>query len=860
MYCQNCGSQAADDQAFCQNCGTSLLEQGRPTTQVRPAPQAPPYVMQAPPYYPQTSAPKPVLGPVTLHSAAQVRRKPKSQTPAVAAIIAAGLAVILLFEFLIGPLISGRTIWGEPFRLGKSPAASSSTVMVSPDEPVAEIEGVRVDFGDNLAGEVEFSLTKSSTISESALYTGIDNYDFSLSGQSEFSTLVDITIPNTAAAEEAVKVAYYNEDQEVWESLPFEIADDEIKFSTTHFSRFGLIKYHRDRYAGPLTPLVVNFTQLRKAMAGLEEDGLFEQFIAQKGQTGSDPWINKGLSVFNDAVGTVSVPVTYEAMVAGAGDTAARELSDKLTKVGGAVTFLKIAYQWQAGDQPTKILQDNVFDLCELILGGAALAMPGSVVLPVAGVLVFLSGAFYEYIFVPAYQDDSLQYAFKAYSDFCNLPLIAYDSKLAQALAEGNSEESPWVVAEKYDAKTKKWESSRRGLAITELELGTNKKWQDALMDIYKLYQKDPKAMQERVDALIEEYLDAFWFLDGPEQIQFAKDYSGISEADWRWPTESEISQMKESMKAELMRNLKPVFEEVQRTIIEEMKNSLQKDTEDLVLYLNQELTFEVLDPDAEEPGIKNSRVADDFIRFESVANPAHKDDWISQPEKRSGETVFATTLYNYLKEGSPDKVSFYKTEADLNSENAYMTIDLQVELPLTTILLAQKDGIPGTYTTTWDRAVGMDSDTMALWQCLLTQFKDITVAKDGRIDARAPAQAITFMAALPHDEFAVNASFGAAEMNGQIDLVTGKGRVYVSGSMEAQSQMGEALRTWSISFSGDMSVNCSNGTLMLYSSPDNLSVHVTGRDITKDSDGSTLADFNVDTLLKDQFVFRKAQ
>ena len=205
-YCSNCGTQNPDGAGFCSGCGRQISA---------PIPLQPP-----------TSA--------TIQRATQESRKPKSQTPAVAAIIAAGLAFILLFEFLIGPLISGRTIWGEPFRLGKSPAASS-TVMVSPEQPVAEIEGVRVDFGDNLAGEVEFSLTRSSAISESELYTGIDNYDFSLSGQSEFSTLVDITIPNTATAEEAVKVAYYNEDLAVWEGLPFEIADDEIKFSTTHF-------------------------------------------------------------------------------------------------------------------------------------------------------------------------------------------------------------------------------------------------------------------------------------------------------------------------------------------------------------------------------------------------------------------------------------------------------------------------------------------------------------------------------------------------------------------------------------------------------------------------------------------------
>ena len=134
-------------------------------------------------------------------------------------------------------------------------------------------------------------------------------------------------------------------------------------------------------------------------------------------------------------------------------------------------------------------------------------------------------------------------------------------------------------------------------------------KWQDALMDIYKLYQRDPRAMQERVEALIEEYFDTFWYLDGLQQQQFAKDFCAITDEQWRWPTESEINQLKEAMRYELMQELKPVFAEVQRTILEEMKKSLQKETDDLVLYLNQEISFEVRDPDAEEPGLRNSRV-----------------------------------------------------------------------------------------------------------------------------------------------------------------------------------------------------------------------------------------------------------
>lgn len=766
--------------------------------------------------------------------------------------------MVLLFEFLIGPMISGRTIWGTPFRPAKTRRESTLSVLVSPDEPAADLDGVQVDFGHNLVAEAELSLTSGTEYPEGEPYSGIDYYDFELDGQSEFSTLVDITIPNTAAADEVVQVAYYNEALEAWENLPFESDGSEIRFATTHFSRFGLIKYHKDRYRGPLTPLVVNYTQLRKALAGIEDDGLFEQFVELKGKTGSDPLVNKGLSIFNDSVGAVSAPLTMYTIFE-TGDLAARELSDRLMKVGGAVTVLKVVYQWAEEDPPSKILQDNIFDICELILGGASLAIPGSWILPAGGVIVFATGFWYEYAYVPSLQDDSLQYAQKAYSTFCNFPYIAYSAEQAKALAEGTSEDSPWVVNETYNSKANKWEFTRSGAALQRLELGTAKKWQDALMDIYKLYQRDPRAMQERVEALIEEYLDTFWYLDGLQQQQFAKDFCAITDEQWRWPTESEIDQLKEAMRYELMQELKPVFAEVQRTILEEMKKSLQKETDDLVLYLNQEISFEVRDPDAEEPGLRNSRVADDFIRFETVANAARRDDWISQPDKRMGETVFAATLYNYLHEGAPAKASFFKTEKDLDAGKPYMTVDLDVQMPVTTIVLGQEEGIPGTYVTGTSSSIGVFPNEWALRLCLEKQFPEITVDNAGKISASAPALSTSFTGTSGMSEpTEVTALLSAAQLSGEIDLQTGQGSLRVSGSMEAQARLGSSQTTWTATYSGDLSVAYVNGSLILASTPGSAAVHLTGLDVTRDEGGEITADFDTDVDLNERFTYKK--
>lgn len=829
-FCSHCGAQMPDGVRFCTRCGGAAA----PNTGQTPPPQP------AQPYD------------------GQQRKKPRRQTGGIIAIIASGLAVILLFEFVIGPMFSGRTIFGGAATSGK--VISTGSAVVSPDNPVAEIDGVTVDFGDNLTAEAELHIQTGTQAQDSEQYTGIDVYDFTLEGQSEFATLVDITLPNTAEQDEAFYVAYYNEETDGWEKLPFEIKGNEVNFSTLHFSRYGLIKYHRDRYVGPLTPLVVNYDELHKALEGIEEDDLFERFVEEKGQIGSNEFINKALAVSNDAIGYTSAPVTYEAMVARLGDTAARELSDKLTLVGGAVTCLKIAYQWQAQDSYEKILQDNIFDLCELALGGAALAIPSSTLLPVAAVVVFSVGIGFDYVFVPAYQDDSLQYVYRAYSDYCMYPHIAYDKKRAKALAEGSSEDSPWVVLQTYNGKKKKWESTHGGAELMMLNQNFSHKWEKALMDIYTQYLKDPKAMQERIDALIDEYLDAFWTLKGEEQLQFAKDYCGIAEEDWRWPDEIEVQQMKSAMKAELMRDLKPVFEDVQETVVEDMKQTLIQETDALVEYLNTEISFVIVDPEAEKEGFENTRVADDIIRIEPVSD-AHQNDWVCQPGRYGQDIVFACTLNNYLKEGCPDKICFYKTETDMKAVKPYMTMDLRVEMPVTKIVLGQEQGIPGTYTNIWDRGVGLFPNTWALDQCLLTQFKDITVAEDGRISCNAPAQDATFIGFKGIDEeFEVNGRFGEAEMSGQIDLETGQGHVYVSGSMEAHCQFGYATTTWTVSFSGDMTVSYVGRSLMLYSDPDRLSVRLTGKDISEYPDGSAPAVHDTDIQLDEHFVYKKAE
>jgi len=319
-FCSNCGNEIPDGARFCTVCGETVENvQPKKTTYSQP--------VQITQNYQKIQHPRSVKQNIT-----------KRQKVGIAAIISAGLAFIMLFMLVIGPFIAKQVNSGKWPDTGK--VTDSGSAVVSPDNPVAKIGKVTVDFKDNLNGQAKLTVQTGSQQPQSEQYTAIDVYDFSLEGQIEFDTLINITLPNTAEENEAFHVCFYNEEDGEWEKLPYETSGDEVSFSTTHFSTYGLIRYNRNRYTGPLTPLVVNYDELRKALKNIEDDNLFEQFLEQKGQVGANEWVKKGMSLFNDATGYVSIPPTYGATV---GLEDSRVLADKLAAVGGTVTFLKMA-------------------------------------------------------------------------------------------------------------------------------------------------------------------------------------------------------------------------------------------------------------------------------------------------------------------------------------------------------------------------------------------------------------------------------------------------------------------------------------------------------------------------------------
>jgi hypothetical protein len=668
MLCEKCGNRMPDEDTFCIHCGARK----RLGTHSDEPVYAQPIGNSHPKEYNQ--------GPVNRTPApnARLRSGAKRQTVGIVAIIASGLAFIMLFLFVIGPFISGKTIFGDKAAL----VAGTGSAMVSPEDPVAEINGVTVDFGYNLTEEAKLTIKTSVQSPDSEDCTGMDVYGFTLEGQDEFVSLVDITLPNTAAEDEDFYVAYHNKQTGEWEQVPFETEKNMIQFSTKHFSEFAVIKFHKyrnDQYRGPRTPAAIHFGHLNEALKELDTNFAFDKFLKEKGTGGSDEFTNAALSALNNIASTASSADSIMNFLKGTNTPEALELSNRLTAVGGTLTLLKVAYQWQAGDAPKKIIEDNIFNLSQLALSSAAIVIPASTVLPLAAVGVFALGMIYEYGIVPANTDDSLKFTLEAYRIYCtDVTTIQYDEVAAKELAEGKSGTSPWKVVTKYNPDTRKWEEVPQIRKV--FWNGFDYKWKKALTDVYELYQKDPQKMLERIRSLIDEYIDLFWSLPSEEMLQYVKDKTNVSEKDFRWPMGSEETELKQIMKAELLRDLEPVFKDVQDEIIKELRGTLIDDAYKMTELLNTRIDFVIHEPEAGKDGRKASTYEE--IKFGPISNEAHAKDWVcDKGNYASGDVVFVCTLFNYLNEGMPNKAYFYEKKGDAPKE-----VDFVLSIPTTTI------------------------------------------------------------------------------------------------------------------------------------------------------------------------------
>ena len=268
-YCLNCGASLSAGAKFCPRCGATVTP---------PGPQA---VVSQPAHY-------------TAASDKPSKKAVKRQTGGIVAIIASGLAVIILFQLVIGPLIAGRPLLGGSIALGDPSGISLAytaaelagapvqSATVSPQACVADLDSVTVNFEAwNLDGEDEVVVRTLPEKSDAAGGVSIRGYDLSLaSGRSEFYTSAIITIPRTAGEDEDGSVMLYDEQTGAWEYIGHELTEDGKSYIVymPHFSTIAEKKVKK--YIG-------TENDIRSTTGDLDSQGSLYQYMSFTAPDGS---------------------------------------------------------------------------------------------------------------------------------------------------------------------------------------------------------------------------------------------------------------------------------------------------------------------------------------------------------------------------------------------------------------------------------------------------------------------------------------------------------------------------------------------------------------------------------------------
>ena len=170
--------------------------------------------------------------------------------------------------------------------------ATPLTAKVSSDNPIAQIGEVKVDFQSwNLENENdELVVRELKELSEGDDGWTIKAYDFKLtSGQSEFATNVEITIPCDNTDSEVYSCVGFNEESGKWEDLYGKCSDDGKSYTiyTNHFSKKGLkkLKYVYDAASGTVKKRE-DVADTSKLIDTIDLDaGVIKERPVKKGQT-----------------------------------------------------------------------------------------------------------------------------------------------------------------------------------------------------------------------------------------------------------------------------------------------------------------------------------------------------------------------------------------------------------------------------------------------------------------------------------------------------------------------------------------------------------------------------------------------
>lgn len=689
MYCKVCGANIYDGADFCTNCGQRVEKAavclscnavlnpgagfcavcGTPVTQVAPQPK------------------KRVKKPVK-----NLKKK----------VLISVTAVVLIVSIVLGimyvPDIIARN---RRYKTSVGRAQKGTVVTVGQDSPVAEAEGITVDFGSFAPEEnVKLEINKIKGATDSEMGEALASYRITADGQehSEFAGFVRITVPVDMTDYDDIDICatYYDDQSSKWTVLPHETFKEENKLIiyTDHFSDFSvfIISKSTTRFA----TAALNYKVISNFFEGQENSSVYDKLKAGEIPTDSD-FITMGLGFLNFTSTAYDQKITMSTIMKNLPLSQVEAMSKTLTKIGFGLVLLKASYEYFILNSTDAAAQTLLMGLMELGLFAAAGAIGG----PVAATVAFtIWTASYLMGLSSAYQrSKDIDTAIKTQEEFVD-ELYLYCINVRARHTEGG-----WYY--RYNAPV--MTSSNSG--YISFKAGSDADWIKLFDKLYELNKDNPNAFIDAVAHAINTY-HKLWSLtpvnyrgnswrDDNDPMRYVK-YPSLSKADEEIVTAT--------IRENLRKRMAPIIADYKRKIFIKMQVEFEIALEKERDNWNRPISFEVTS-DKEEKfyDLYNNAVMRFAVPEELVIHMSEEEiarysnQWRFPKAEKEEKPRLEATCLGYFIAGMPDTLNIFTDNSSLKQNLPNRTVKFKFSMPDTVITIPDQhpplSEVAGSYT-----------------------------------------------------------------------------------------------------------------------------------------------------------------
>ena len=640
-YCKSCGSEITDDETnrFCGQCGVPLEAMIR-SEQLPSVPMQPPARAMQP-------------TPINAHDkdgahTSIKRAKLKKPTGGIIAIVSSGLAFLLFFNLVIGPAISGKTIF-DRFK-DKNRIIMEDSIDVSAEQTIVEISGITIDVNPlNLNDSSEKLTVKkySPTVGEDG-FLG-EEYDISLGEEHYLLAPMTIGLPYDpdTAKDSLPCILHYDNDYDAWipQYSQIDTKNSMVTAKLTSLSPVRLVYFDKDYqdslyYISNADSINARFEVSYNYWSTIQGTSLEPALIIAQDYLANGNTVASTSQILHTADTAIDTLSTYSNLFGNLGEAtfgALGHISDELKLVGDkasnsiGVVSLIITGGQLAFDLATKEstgprnetainLYKNLITDSGTIYGFATGYSSALFSLSFFGVALFGIGLDYAVTGAQTIQADTIKAVFDTY------------------YSEHTSfNERDWYKIF-VDAYWHAWQNDRNS--------------QDA-MDI---------AIKSVTDA-INVHAEKFWsdiYREGSDALTFAVAEAGVR--NYYTPTAEQKTELVENFKAEMFKRFnEKAIPWINEFMLERIQGAVFSSLQQATAPYNRYYRIQIQEtaPEDSDEECKFQMCPIYFGTDEGFVDTPFPKQWqlLAPKEKQEWATRLDVTLLGYLMAGGPDKV-----------------------------------------------------------------------------------------------------------------------------------------------------------------------------------------------------------